>query len=143
MKEVVLEASYDPETGVSTVTKQNKYGIFTACTKVSDHDLDVANRWDGIDFAEYKCDIKIEKARLRVLTERYNGALQLYNALFDVKDFGDDAYWKVYRQVTAAQDRMLDSRERLDELVSGFDEFVEDTLRTRRKLRARKFKDEQ
>lgn len=143
MKEVVLEACYDPETGVSTVTKQNKYGIFTAHAKVSEHDLDVANRWDGIDFAEYKCDIKVEKARLKVLSERYNGALQLYNALFDVKDFGDDAYWKVYHQVCAAQDKMIESKERVAELKDGFDGFVEETLRTRRKLRARKFKSEQ
>ena len=43
MKGTILYAEYDEGTGVSTVTKQTKYGTFTRSVRVHPQDEDIAN----------------------------------------------------------------------------------------------------
>lgn len=69
----IIDATYDKETGISSVTIGTPWGIFTESVKLHDDDKDVANQWDGCKFANYKCVIDKYLAKGHAFIERSNG----------------------------------------------------------------------
>lgn len=69
----IIDAWYDEEDGISSVTLGTHWGVFTNTVKVDKEDEDVANRWDGCKFAHYLCVIDKLIAKGHAFIERSNG----------------------------------------------------------------------
>ena len=73
MKDKIMFADYDEETGKSTVQLFTKWGTFTHTVQVEDEDKDIANRWDGCRFAHYLCVADKLEAKGRAFLHRADG----------------------------------------------------------------------
>ena len=142
MKGRIIAASYDPATGISTVTKATKYGEFTASTKVADDDKDVANRWDGPRFAEFKCDLKAMKRKANILYQRYEGVQNAYNNLYDTMaaaargDINVDYIMYLFsRQADHAYHQYEEAQEAYDRMCDYYDYYCSSTLEARKEVR--------
>lgn len=67
--------TFDPETGISTVTVKTKRGIYTGTAKVHPEDKEIQSKYTGLRVAEmkamhkaYKDELKREKIILHVLS---------------------------------------------------------------------------
>lgn len=60
-----LYSDFNAETGQSTVTIQNKYGIYTGTAQVHPDDLDYVSRYAGCRIAELRAEIKILKDEIQ------------------------------------------------------------------------------
>ena len=65
MKTKILYSNYDNNTGVSTVTIQTKYGIFTGTAKIHPDDKNYSSSFFGCELAELRAGIKNLKAKLK------------------------------------------------------------------------------
>lgn len=65
MKTKILYSNYNTNTGVSTVTIQTKYGIFTGTAKIHPYDKDYSSSFFGCELAELRAGIKSLKAKLK------------------------------------------------------------------------------
>ena len=81
MKDKIMFADYNSETGESTVQLLTKWGTFTHTVRVDDEDKDIANRWDGCRFAHYLCLIDKYRAKGKAFIERSNGINTAADAL--------------------------------------------------------------
>lgn len=142
MDQIVIE-NYDKNTGVSRVKLNTKYGTFDHSVTVSAEDKDIENRYDGIRFAMYLCQIDKLRAKARTYRERGNGmthaANVLYSAATDPKlkywNYGADPVMLVRIQAEVAFDEARKCSEKADEMEAGYAEMVESILNTRRALR--------
>lgn len=136
MKECILEAKYYPKTGISVLTKANKYGTFTATVQVHDEDCDIANEWDGLTFAEYKVDTMIMRERAHIFRERMLGIKSALMAIEPPEQDEEDYTWdklviqydnavKLYKKALNAYKKMRDN----------YRNVVDITLENRRKVR--------
>lgn len=139
MKGTILYAEYDEGTGVSTVTKQTKYGTFTRTARVHPDDIDIANRYDGCYFAEMKCDIAAYQERAKFMRERYKGALHVLNVIAHADEQSGIGFWPddIERQVCVMYDNMKQAYETYHILKDSYYALVENTLRQRREMRER------
>lgn len=69
MKHKLIHSEFNPETGVSTVVIQNKYGHFTGTAKLDAADATYPSKFQGCEYAEMKAimsylDERIACARL-------------------------------------------------------------------------------
>lgn len=140
MKGVILYAEYNAITGISTVTKETKYGTFTRSVKVHKDDLDIANRFDGCYFAEMKCDIAAYKEKAKVMRQRALGVQHLYNVLENSGIYNDlynedDDF--IYTQVDEAWQIAKAAKETYEILRDTYSYIVESTLKARREMRSR------
>ena len=139
MKGTILYAKYDEGTGVSTVTKQTKYGTFTRSVRVHPQDEDIANQYDGCYFAELKCDIAAYKERAKFMQERAKGILHAYNVLSraDLQaGIDSEEIWDlVKRQADIAKNIADQTYETYKILKDSYGALIEATLRQRRKMR--------
>ena len=145
MKGRIIAASYDPATGISTVTKATKYGEFTASTKVADDDKDVANRWDGQRFAEYKCDLQALKKKVSIMAARYDGIQNAYNNLYDSLanaaryDINVDyIMYQLSRQADHAYRQYEEAYNKYQFMTNNYNHYCASVLQERRKLRTEK-----
>lgn len=77
MKGKILESEYHP--GYSSyVLKQTKYGTFGAEVFLQKEDIDIDNSFDGCRIAEFDCDTKAYKEKVKRLRQRAIGARILY-----------------------------------------------------------------
>lgn len=134
MKETIIDATYNDKIGVSRVTKGSRYGVFTGVACVSDEDLDVANKWDGQMFAEFKADIKIQKARVKALYQRSFALNYVFDAM---DDDGSKTYKKLGRQALIAKRKYEAEKKRLDRMVDYYPEMCDAVLKTRRHVRGK------
>lgn len=136
MNEHIVKAEYDERTGVSTVTKQNRYGEFTAHVRISDDDKDIENRWDGLAFAEYKCDIKVAKEKVKRLNERVTAISAVLDVLEEPRNLDDDRnFARVLAQFDDALRRWRKAAQKVRDMEAGYDDFVFQTLMARRRAR--------
>ena len=134
MKEPIISASYNDKIGVSRVTKGSRYGVFTGVACVSDEDLDIANKWDGQMFAEFKADIQIQRARVKAFYQR---SLAL-NYVFDaMDDDGSKTYKKLGRQARIAKRKYEEEKKRLERMTEQYPTMCDAVLKTRRHMRNR------
>lgn len=139
MKEQIIYAEYDKNTGVSRMKKSNKYGIFSAETHVHPEDKTIENRWDGLRFCEYKIDIKTAKVRSRILRERANG---LKNAIANIvppePDEEDYTYDKLLIQYADASMRAGEAEVAYEHMKRNYYSYVDICLNERKRLRSKK-----
>lgn len=135
MKEYIVYANYDPATGISKMVKSNRYGTFSATAEVHEEDKDIANRWDGLRFCEFKIDMQSERVRASIFRERMNG---VRNALCSIEppEPGEDDYtWdKMMIQYMDLKRRYEESLKRYKQMKSAYHDFASECLVIRRKL---------
>lgn len=144
MDQIVVE-EYNPETGVSRVKLNTKYGVFEHSVKIAEEDKDVENRHDGVKFALYKCQIDKMRAKGRVLRERANGMEHAANVLFAAATDPTLRYWKytgdsvmlVRVQAEIMFDEARECFEEADSMEIDYPMMVETSLNTRRAFRKR------
>lgn len=136
MKEYIVYANYDPATGISKMVKSNRYGTFSATAEVHEEDKDIANRWDGLRFCEFKIDMQSERARANIFRERMNG---VRNALCSIEppEPGEDDYtWdKMMIQYRDVKRRYETSIQRYKKMKREYHNYAAECLVIRRKLR--------
>ena len=144
MKGTILYADYNEDTGISTVTKQTKYGIFTRSVRVHSQDKDIANQYDGCYFAELKCDIAAYKQRAIFMRERAKGIVHAFNVITYANaqsnhsfDEMSSDYDLLANQVAVALDNAKQARETYNILKDSYSALIETTLRQRREMRNR------
>lgn len=144
MKGTILYADYNEDTGISTVTKQTKYGIFTRSVRVHSQDKDIANQYDGCYFAELKCDIAAYKQRAIFMRERAKGIVHAFNVITYANvqsnrpfDGMSSDYDLLANQVAVALDNAKQARETYNILKDSYSALIETTLRQRREMRNR------
>lgn len=133
MKGYILAA--DMSNGISTVTKQTKYGTYTSSVKIHEDDNDIANAYDGCYFAEMKCDIKAYHEKAMRMKERARGIEHAYNVLLDSCDPDDPHMIKLERQVIVAWQQYNNALETYKILKESYYPFIETTLKSRREFR--------
>ena len=144
MKDNILRADFNEETGVSTVTVQTKWGTFTHSVTVDEEDKEIANKWDGCKFAHYLCVIDKMKAKSRAFRERSIGMDSAGDVIIDairltrtVTRQDAETLNRIREQAYFAAreaNRCADIAKRLKE---EYPKYIEETLSTRRKLRQR------
>lgn len=148
MTDQLVRAEYDETTGVSIVTLNTKYGVFTEKTKVHPEDADIANRWDGIRFAWYKCLIDRTRAKAKMYETRADGIRYALGVMRgEVKngtclEFGD-AFLEMECILEAVENDALRCRQIANEKEREYGKMVEGVLTTRRNLRKYKEKTEE
>lgn len=138
MKEQIIYAEYDKNTGVSRMKKSNKYGIFSAEAHVHPEDRGIENRWDGLRFCEYKIDIKTAKAKARILRERANGLKHAVASIVPPEPDEEDYTWdKLLIQYTDAVMRAGEAETVYEHMKKNYYSFVDGTLAERKRLRSK------
>ena len=144
MKGTILYAEYDEGTGVSTVTKQTKYGTFTRSVRVHPQDEDIANQYDGCYFAELKCDIAAYQERAKFMRERAKGITHAFNVLSyadaQSNPFMEEMAPEWYLLANQADIAWRNAEQAYDTykiLKDSYDALIETTLRQRREMRNR------
>ncbi len=142
MKGTIIFSCYDSSTGVSVVKKATKYGEFIGRAVVNEEDYDVANRWDGCRFAEYKCDMQAQKRKANLLYARYEGIQNAYNNIYDSLNdlsttsvFAEYAMDLFYRQADHAYHQYEEAIDKYYAMKDGYKDFCTRTIAGRRKLR--------
>lgn len=135
MKGYIIAA--DMVDGISTVTKQTKYGTYTCSVKIHEEDQDVANIYDGCYFAEMKCDIKAYHEKAMRMKERALGIEHAYNVLLNSCDPDDFYMIKLERQMNVAWQQYHSALETYKILKDSYYPFIETTLKSRREFRKR------
>lgn len=146
MREQLVKAEYNEETGESTVMLNTRWGVFTRTVKVHEEDKDVANKWDGCKFAHYLCRIDAMKAEARAYDERAiglrHGAAVLMNASMTSVywNYSPDSVLELYCLAEDFEKRAENIRNIVAELKNKYPEICEKTLAARRATRARENK---
>ena len=143
MVEQMTRADYNEETGVSVVTLNTPYGVFTEQTKVHEEDKDIANRWDGIFFAYQKCLTDMYRGKARMYEHRRDGVLYAVRVLAqkdnDCPEYGitDDILMHIQRVADTLDEDATRCREKAERREKTYKEMVESILSKRRELRQR------
>lgn len=133
----IVKAEYNPETGVSYVEKVTRYGTFSGRAKVSDCDKDVANRWDGCRFAEFKADLKMRKNKVKQYHQRYIGAKMAFDNIAQGHDPESEVMLLLRRQYTLMYRDYVHELQKYTEMKHSYRDYVKNTLNVRRELRAK------
>ena len=131
----ILHSDYNPETGVSTVTKTNKWGTVTATSSLHPDDADIANQWDGCAFAEYKADMKLLKKKIRANQHELNGMMNLYQNLAQNVKVDDPTMLRIQRQIDIKGRDITNMQEQLYQMKKAFPQMAEKALNDKRAFR--------
>ena len=145
MTDQMVRADYDAETGISTVTLNTKYGVFTETAKLHEEDKDIANRWDGIYFAYMKCLIAKLRGKARMYERRAEGVKYASDVMRNQqRDYPDYDFGDAFLSLCCVRDNLLNDalncRKTANEREARYKEMVDEHLTKRRSLR--KFVDE-
>lgn len=111
MKYKILYADYNKETKVSTVTIQNKYGIFTGTSKLWVEDEDYESRFTGCRIAELKALRKSFKYARKKAYDVYDA---LYLFYMDLQNKNKAAYECFSKKIDPQVQTMI----YLDEMIN-------------------------
>jgi hypothetical protein len=138
MQEHIDFVEYNAETGVSRMKKSNKYGTFEAVVKLQKEDSDIANRWDGIAFCEYKIDTMVAKKKMHILHERVNAIRAVIKAIDPPEPGEDDYTWdKLLIQYHDACERYEKAKSTYNTMKQNYRLLIDNTLGARRDFRKR------
>lgn len=141
MVEQMTRADYNEETGVSVVTLNTPYGVFTEYAKVHEEDKDIANRWDGIFFAYQKCITDMYRSKARMYDNRRDGVLYAIDVLRqknkDCPEYGitEDFLFHLQQVANTIDYDAIRCRQRADKREAEYREMAEGVLAKRRELR--------
>lgn len=141
MKGKIIDSHYDEQQHYGYVTKATPYGTFTCFTKVHPSDFDIATAWDGLRFAEMKCDIeamKVKASRMRQRAIGIENALKTLDSINSSEDFcllDDFTLNKLEDQMYAAYREANRYKEIYEEMRSAYSFYTQMILDRRRQLR--------
>ena len=135
----MVKAVYDEEAGTSTVALSSQYGMFEHTVKIHENDMDIKNRFDGMNIAEGKCYRDILKAKMQVMRIRLEEAEHLYQVLCRQScaplEYNYQAVDAIEQQVKVAQrnfDKAKRDYEKADESIGRN---VHEMAKMRRQIR--------
>lgn len=139
MKDKIMFADYNSETGESTVQLLTKWGTFIHTVHVDEEDKDIANRWDGCRFAHYLCVADKLEAKGRAFLNRADGMNVAANVLASQVPQGVKPNYVRINCIGTIRDQAYfaerDGRkyiERAREMREQYLDYVEKTLSERR-----------
>lgn len=142
MRGTIIDSYWDEERLVASVTKATPYGVFTCTTKAHPEDMDIANSWDGLRFAEMKCNILAAKVKAARMRQRAIGAEHALQTLDSINIASDKAFYldtftlnKLEDQVAAAHREADRYKEIYEEMRDSYPIYTERILNRRRELR--------
>lgn len=91
MKNFLVYAKYDKETGISKVWIKNKYGVFMAKSRLHEDDREFASEYIGCRFAEMKANIKAYKKHKQDLQLRQQELEYFKTMLEQTKGYNPDS----------------------------------------------------
>lgn len=143
MKDKIVDSFYN-DYGCTYLCIENKYGVFEACVQVAPEDEDIANRWDGFKFCEYKIHLQVLKAKIKRFKQRLKGMDILLNSLApqikDIGEYGDaqlDLYYAGEYQRNILAKEIANLEKEYKEKMKNYPVFCEKILAQRRELRNR------
>lgn len=137
MRGRILDSDYIEETGWSFVQKATPYGIFWGDSFVHPDDQDIANPWDGLEFAEMKCDIQAAREKAKRMRQRAIG-MEIALKNLDNAGVNDPATLdNLERQVWAAHREADKYKEIYEEFRDSFQAYTDMKLKRRRDLRGK------
>ena len=140
MRGKIIHHEYDEKIGYTKLIKATQYGSFIGEAKVHPDDQEIANVWDGANFAEMKCNIAALKEKAKWMRQR---AIGIENALksLDNTNFTTggtlDAYTldMLESQVRAAYREANKYKEIYEEMRDSYKAYTQYTLKRRKYLR--------
>ena len=123
--------------GCAVVTKATKYGTFSAKTRVNELDTDVMNKWDGFYLAEYKCDLKAKKAKLKQMKARLDGMIIAYNNVLQVPNLDERTLEKFSDQIAWTARDVKNLEKAINAAEEHYPQMCEKILKQRRDFRER------
>lgn len=138
----IIVAEYDEETGISTVSIDTPWGVFTESAILHEEDKDVANRWDGCRFANYKCIADKYAAKGHAFLERAKGIEHAVNVWLGTYRTTDYTMLKAFRrQAEIAAREGHNCISVANKMRKDYNDYVEEVLSNRRKFRGKKGND--
>lgn len=134
MSDRIISANYDAETKVSYVKKSSRWGIFEGYAKCQPEDSDIASEFIGCDFAEYKCDIKIQKERTDYYRARYDGIKMVYNNLLNKWGQKNPVMVSLYHQLQIAKKDYDFERDYYKVLKENYKPYVDTVIQSHKDL---------
>lgn len=135
MKGKILENEYIEELGYSMIKKATPYGVFQGEAFVHPDDKDIANSWDGMAFAEMKCDIQAAKEKAKAMRQRALGVKYAYQNLCQACVNDPSTLHNLERQVWAFEREADKYKEIYEEMRDAYPAFTQYALDRRRNLR--------
>lgn len=135
MKGKILESDYIEEIGWSSVQKATPYGTFYESVHVHPEDEDIANAWDGMRFAELKCDIEAAKEKAKWMRQRAIGVRIALQNLDNAGTNDSHTLDNLERQVWAFEREADKYKEIYEEMRDSYPAFTQMILDRRRQLR--------
>jgi len=135
MRGQIINSEWNPGTGSAKVVKATPYGTFIATANVATEDKDIMNSWDGLHFAEMKCDIAAMREKAKQMRQRAIGVENALKALENQDDLDLYTLDKLERQVWAAHKEADRHRENYEEARGAYQAYTDILLNRRRELR--------
>lgn len=88
----LIYSNFDLETGISTVTIQNKYGHFTGTAKLDETDAKHPSKFQGCEYAEIKATMKYLDKRIMLLKTENKGLLNYFNEMKQSPHFNENSF---------------------------------------------------
>ena len=106
MKGKILDSWADSSLGLTEITKNTKYGTFSATATCHSQDMPHYSEWDGYRLCEYQCDLQALHEKIKWLKQRYIGMQQFFEATEkdESVDGGVDLMYSLKRQIEKEQE---------------------------------------
>ena len=106
MKGKILDSWADSSLGLTKITKNTKYGTFSATATCHSQDMPHYSEWDGYRLCEYQCDLQALHEKIKWLKQRYIGMQQFFEATEkdESVDGGVDLMYSLKRQIEKDQE---------------------------------------
>ena len=135
MRGKIVDYYFDDGALFSSVTKATPYGTFSATALAAEEDEDIATMWDGLKFAEMKCDIQAMHEKARRMRQRAIGAENALKALDNIGTCDPYTLDMLERQVWTAYNEADKYKEVYEEMRDSYKAYTNIILRRRRELR--------
>ena len=129
MKGYVTASSVDERTKQCSVTKHTKYGTFSSTVQCAKEDE--FSEWDGYRFAEYQCDLKALREKIKMLNQRITGIEQAYNLLLETDPTGEQIKL-ITDFAKSIKGQIYEDKKTLKRMESKYLEFVEKVQKDRK-----------
>lgn len=131
----IVSGMYNEADFQTVVCKESKYGLFSGVTMAAPEDWDIANKWDGKDFAEYLADVKQYKEKAKWMRERAIGIENAYKAMAQSIDEDNPVMQKLKRQVNIAKRDAEACKETYECMRDSYKPYTDMKLKRRREVR--------
>lgn len=127
MKNKLVYSNFDPETGISTVTIQNKYGRFTGTAKLDEEDRKHPSKFQGCEYAEMKAVIAFLEERIKIYKLQIKALQDCYQEMMQSSHFNKSSYeatfvkkyaFKYYREITELRQEIAKLQIRMEKTIA-------------------------